>query len=262
MTSFGHAAYFGLGAYGAALTTTQTPAGMWGGIVVAPVAAGIGALLFGWLCVRLSGVYLAMLSLAAAQIVWSIAFQWVAVTGGDNGILNVWPHVLVRPAWAYYLLVLLVVTGAMLAIRRMVRAPFGYAIRAVRDNAVRARAIGIGVHESQWMAFALAGTFAGLAGGLWAHLRGSVFPTALAVPQSVDGLVMVMLGGLSVLEGPLVGAGMFHLAKTELVRHTELWRLVLGLLIVGLVVAFPQGVLGGVMGLIRDPRRAAQDVAK
>ena len=124
------------------------------------------------------------------------------------------------------------------------RCPFGYAVRAARDSPIRARAIGIDVRRTQWLAFALAGTFAGLAGGLWAHLRGSVFPSVLGVAQSVDGLVMVMLGGLSVLEGPVVGAGMFHLLKTELLRHTEVWRLLLGLIIVGLVVVFPQGVLG------------------
>ena len=115
MTSFGHAAYFGLGAYGAALLVKHAGIGMWGGLVAAPMLAGLGALAFGWFCVRLSGVYLAMLSLAAAQIVWSIAFQWVSVTGGDNGILNVWPAALVRPAWAYYLLTLAVAGAGLYA---------------------------------------------------------------------------------------------------------------------------------------------------
>ncbi len=254
MTSFGHAAYFGLGAYGAALLVKHAGIGMWGGLVVAPVLAGFGGLVFGWFCVRLSGVYLAMLSLAAAQIVWSIAFQWVSVTGGDNGILNVWPAVLMRPAWAYYLLTLTLVGFGLAAVQRIVGAPFGYALRAARDSAVRARAIGIDVARVQWLGFALSGAFAGLAGGLWAHLRGSVFPSVLAVPQSVDGLVMVMLGGLAVLEGPLFGAGLFHLLKTELLRHTELWRGILGLLIVTLVIVFPQGVLGGLLGLWRRRR--------
>ena len=251
MTSFGHAAYFGLGAYGAALLFAHAGIGMWGGLIAAPVMAGLGALLFGWLCVRLSGVYLAMLSLAAAQIVWSVAFQWISVTGGDNGILGVWPHAWVRSAWAYYILVLAIARSGLCLIRVIITAPFGYALRASRDNAVRSRAIGIDVMRIQWLAFALAGAFAGLAGGLWAHLRGSVFPTVLAVPQSVDALVMVMLGGLAVLEGPLAGAGLFHLLKTELLRHTEVWRLVLGLMIVVLVMAFPQGVMGGVVKALR-----------
>ena len=256
MTSFGHAAYFGLGAYGAALLVAHAGIGMWGGLIAGPVTAGLGALLFGWLCVRLSGVYLAMLSLAVAQIVWSVAFQWVAVTGGDNGILNVWPHPWVRSAWAYYLLVLVIAGGGLYFVRSIINAPFGYALRASRDHAVRARAIGIDVTRIQWLTFALSGALAGLAGGLWAHLRGSVFPTVLAVPQSVDALIMVMLGGLAVLEGPLVGAGLFHLLKTELLRHTEIWRLVLGCIIVGLVVVFPQGVMGGVLVLLRRRRPA------
>ena len=125
-----------------------------------------------------------------------------------------------------------------------------------KGHAVRARAIGIDVTRIQWLTFALSGALAGLAGGLWAHLRGSVFPTVLAVPQSVDALIMVMLGGLAVLEGPLVGAGLFHLLKTELLRHTEIWRLVLGCIIVGLVVVFPQGVMGGVLVLLRRRRPA------
>lgn len=247
MTSFGHAAYFGLGAYGAALLVKHAGVGMWGGLLAAPLLAGLGALLFGWFCVRLSGVYLAMLSLAAAQIVWSIAFQWVEVTGGDNGILNVWPAAVVQPAWAYYLLTLAVAGLALYAVRRIVGAPFGYGLRAVRDSAVRSRAIGIDARSMQWQAFTLAGAFAGVAGGLWAHLRGSVFPTVVSVPQSVDALVMVMLGGIAILEGPLLGAGVFHLLKTELLRQTELWRGALGLLIVTLVLVFPQGILGGLL---------------
>ena len=129
-------------------------------------------------------------------------------------------------------------------------------MRAVRDSGIRARAIGIGVRAVQWQAFALSGAFAGLAGGLWAHLRGSVFPSVLSVPQSVDALVMVMLGGIAVLEGPLLGAGVFHLLKTELLRQTELWRGILGLLIVTLVLVFPQGILGGLMGYWRRRYRA------
>ena len=246
LVSFGHAAYFGLGAYGSAMLARHTGLGMEAGLIAAPIVAGLGAALFGWFCVRLSGVYLAMLSLAASQIVWSVAFQWVSVTGGDNGILEVRPSAWAQPRTAYYLLALLLAGAAILALRRIAFSPFGYALRAARDAPLRAEAVGIDVRRAQWLAFTLSGVFAGLAGGLAAYLRGSVFPTILAIPQSVDGLVMVLLGGLGALEGPLIGAGLFHLLKTELLRHTDTWRLVLGLAIIAIVLVFPQGIMGSI----------------
>jgi branched-chain amino acid transport system permease protein len=244
LVSFGHAAYFGLGAYGAALLVKHFGLGMGYGLIAAPLAAGLGALLFGWFCVRLSGVYLAMLSLAAAQIVWSVAFQWLPVTGGDNGILDVRPYAWASSRWAYYLLSLVLAGAGILMLRWIVFSPFGYALRAGRDSALRAEAVGIDVRRLQWLAFVLSGLFAGLAGGLAAYLRGSVFPTSLEIPQSVDALVMVLLGGLASLEGPLVGAAVFQLLKSELLRHTDLWRLILGLTIVALVLVFPHGIMG------------------
>ncbi|EWY41929.1 ABC transporter permease [Skermanella stibiiresistens SB22] len=244
MVSFGHAAYFGLGAYGAGLLVKHLSGGMVAGLVSAPLFAGLGALLFGWFCVRLSGVYLAMLTLAFAQIVWSIAFQWYAVTGGDNGILGVWPDGWASPRWAFYYLSLVLCAGGVLMLRRVIFSPFGYALRAGRDSPLRADAVGIDVRHLQWLAFTVAGAFAGLAGGLYAYSKGSVFPTLMAIPRSVDGLVMVLLGGVQTLTGPLVGAAVFHALNTEMVRYTDHWRLTLGVAIVLLVVIFPQGIVG------------------
>jgi branched-chain amino acid transport system permease protein len=194
--------------------------------------------------VRLSGVYLAMLTLAFAQIVWSISFQWVAFTGGDNGVLGVWPS-----AWAsgktvfYYVSLALCAAGALL-LRRIIYAPFGYALRAGRDSPLRAEAIGIDVMRVQWAAFALAALFAGLAGGLFAFSKGSVFPTYVSIGRSVDALMMVLLGGVQTLSGPIVGAMVYAGLHEQLTRLTDLWRLVLGGAIVALVLAFPQGVAG------------------
>jgi branched-chain amino acid transport system permease protein len=244
MASFGHAAYFGLGAYGAALAARHFAAPMEVGLVLAPLAAGLGGIVFGWFVVRLSGVYLAMLTLAFAQIVWSITFQWVALTGGDNGILGVWPS-----AWAsskiafYYLSLVLCVAGALL-LRRIIYAPFGYALRAGRDSPLRAEAIGIGVMRVQWAAFTLAAIFAGLAGGLFAFSKGSVFPTYVSISRSVDALMMVLLGGVQTLSGPIIGAVVYAGLHEQLTRLTDLWRLVLGAAIIALVLAFPQGVAG------------------
>ena len=244
MVSFGHAAYFGLGAYGAGLLVKHFAAGMLPGLAAAPLLAGAGALLFGWFCVRLSGVYLAMLTLAFAQITWSVAFQWQAVTGGDNGILGVWPDGWASPRWVFYYLSLAGCAGGILMLRRIIFSPFGFALRAGRDSPLRADAVGIDVRRIQWLAFTLAGTFAGLAGGLYAYAKGSVFPNLMAIPRSVDALVMVLLGGVQTLSGPVVGAAVFHTLNTEMVRHTEYWRLLLGVSIILLVLIFPMGIAG------------------
>jgi len=244
MASFGHAAYFGLGAYGAALAVKWLAAPMGLGLALAPLAAGLGGLVFGWFCVRLSGVYSAMLTLAFAQITWSIAFQWVELTGGDNGILGVWPAPWAAGKLTYYYLTLALCLGATLILRRIIHAPFGYALRAQRDSPLRAEAIGMDGFRIRWAGFALAACMAGIAGGLFAYAKGSVFPTYLDIPRSVDALLMVLLGGVQTLSGPIAGAIAFTGLQEQLSRMTDLWRLVLGIVIVLLVLFFPQGLAG------------------
>ncbi|GKS96510.1 ABC transporter permease [Acidovorax sp. SUPP2825] len=241
--SFGHAAYYGLGAYGAAVLLKAFSMPMPLAMALAPLVAGAGALVFGWFCVRLSGVYLAMLTLAFSQIVWSVVFQWDAVTGGSNGLIGVWPAPWLGGA-AYYYLTLALVGLSVLALRRVLFAPFGYALRAGRDSALRAEAVGIDVRRVQWMAFVIAGGFAGLAGSLFAFSKGSISPEAVAVGQSVNGLVMVLLGGLQTLLGPIVGAAAFSVLQDAILRATEYWRALFGGVILLLVLAFPQGIAG------------------
>ncbi|MCK8785327.1 ABC transporter permease [Roseomonas sp. NAR14] len=244
MASFGHAAYFGLGAYGVALLVTNFGVPMLGGLVAAPVVAAIAGAVFGWFCVRLSGVYLAMLTLAFAQIAWSGAFQWVELTGGDNGILGVWPEGFLAGPLPFLYLTLAVSIGVTLLLRRVIYAPFGYALRAGRDSPLRAEAIGIGVRGVQWRAFILAAAAAGVAGGLFAYGKGSVFPTYMQISRSVDGLMMVLLGGVQTVSGPIVGAVVFRGLEEQLLRLTDYWRAVLGAAILLLVLAFPQGIAG------------------
>ena len=244
MISFGHAAYLGFGAYGAALLVHHLGFGMEAALIAAPLLSALGAAVFGWFCVRLSGVYLAMLTLAFAQIAWSIVFQWYDFTGGDNGVLGVWPSAWAGEAWVFYYVALGLGLGGMWALRQCVFAPFGLALRATRDSAARAAAIGIDVKRHQWHAFIVAGAAAGLAGGLYAFLKGSVFPTVMSIPISVDGLVMVLLGGVQTLLGPVVGAVVFTGLKIGLAGETNYWRIILGALIIASVLAFPQGIVG------------------
>lgn len=248
MVSFGHAAYFGLGAYGAALAVTQLGAPMELALFTAPALAGLGALIFGWFCVRLSGVYLAMLSLAFAQIAWSIAFQWYAVTGGDDGLLGIWPPEWASGRVAFYYLTLAVVTGGVLALWRLLYAPFGYALRAGRDSLPRAEAMGIDVRRHRWMGFAVAGLFAGIAGGLYAFSKGSVFPDEMAIPRSIDALIMVLLGGVQTLTGPLIGAATF-VGLSDQISRLEYWRAILGAVIIAICVLAPLGIVGSLRAL-------------
>ncbi|BDA86529.1 ABC transporter permease [Aureimonas sp. SA4125] len=249
LDSFGHAAYFGLGAYGAALGVQWLGLPMELALIAGPLMGLAGALVFGWFCVRLSGVYFAMLTLAFAQIAWSVAFQWVDVTGGDNGILGVWPADWASGPEAFYWLALVAATVCVVVLRRLTFSPFGYRLRALRDSPTRAEAIGIDRRGTQYAAFAIAGTAAGLAGALFAFLKGSVFPDVLSIPFSIDALVMVLLGGVATVSGAVVGALVYTLASIWLVSQTDLSRLVLGGLIVFLVVAFPQGIVGTIAGM-------------
>jgi branched-chain amino acid transport system permease protein len=185
-----------------------------------------------------------MLTLAFAQIAWSVAFQWVSVTGGDNGLLGIWPAPLVATPARFYWLSLAISAGLVIALRVMVFSPFGYSLRAVRDSALRSEAIGIDGKRVQWAAFIIAGTLASAAGALFAYLKGSVFPDSLGISLSVDGLVMVLLGGVETISGAIVGAIVYKALNIWLVSQTDLSKLVLGGLIILLVIAFPRGIVG------------------
>lgn len=244
MVSFGHAAYFGLGAYAAALVLTGLQLPMALALVAGPVAAAAGALLFGWFCVRLSGVYLAMLTLAFAQIVWAIVYQWDEVTGGSNGVVGIWPSGRAASPTVFYYLALACSAAGLWLLRRILFSPFGYAMRASRDAPLRAEAIGIDVKRVQWLAFVVAGAFCGMAGALFAFSKGSISPEAIGISRSVDGLVMVMLGGVQSLLGPVAGAAVFTWLQDVVARETDYWRALLGLAILALVLLFPAGLAG------------------
>ena len=256
MASFGHAAWFGIGAYGAAWAVKGLALGMTAGLILAPMLAGTAAALFGWFVVRLSGVYLAMLTLAFAQIVWAAMFQAVEITGGDNGILGVWPAAWAADPRVFYAMTLILAVAATLLLRRILYAPFGHALRAARDSDLRAEAIGLNASNLRLAAFAIAGAAAGLAGGLAAFSKGSVFPNFIAISRSVDGLLMVLLGGVQTIAGPIIGAiaytGLFDL----LLLATDQWRAILGLAIIGIVLAFPHGIAGSIHRLWLRGREA------
>ncbi len=250
IVSFGHAAYFGLGAYASGLLVTKLGMPMEPALIAAPLAGGFFAALFGFFIVRLQGIYLAMLTLAFAQIAYAVCFQWVEVTGGDNGIVGVWPSAWAASRSAYHYIVLVAAVVGILALRHVIYAPFGASLRAARDSAQRAEAIGIDVRSHRWLGFTIAGAAAGLAGGLYAFSKGSIDPTLLGIPLSVDFLAMILLGGMQTVMGPVLGAAAFHSIKDVFMPLTDHWRFLLGASIIALVLIFPRG-LGGAYAALR-----------
>jgi branched-chain amino acid transport system permease protein len=244
MVSFGHAAYFGLGAYGAAVLLKLAGLPMPAAFVLAPLVAALAACAFGYFCVRLSSIYFAMLTLAFAQIVYAVVHQWDDVTGGDNGMLSVWPaRWLAAPARYYYWALAATLVGLLL-LRLVAASPFGLTLRAARDHARRAEAVGVNIRALQWTAFVVAGFVAGLGGAIFAFLKGSVFPVYTEAPMSVQPLVMVLLGGIGSPSGPLIGAAVYKLLDTVITRYTDYWQIVLGAILLVLVLAFPRGIAG------------------
>ncbi|WP_315740914.1 MULTISPECIES: ABC transporter permease [unclassified Bradyrhizobium] len=256
LASFGHAAYFGLGAYGVAFLAKMAGLPMIACLLLGPLLGALGAAVFGAFAVQLSGVYFAMLTLAFAQIVWSIAFQWVAVTGGDNGILGLWPEKWAASPSHFYWLALGVSALVVSVLRLITFSPFGYALRGMRDSPLRSESIGINGKRIQWTAFIIAGTTAGLGGALFAYLKGSVFPDNMGISLSVDALVMVLLGGVETVPGAIFGAIVYKALNIWLVSQTDWSKLVLGIFIVLIVVVFPKGIVG-VVETVMHRRRAA-----
>ncbi len=243
LVSFGHAAFFGVGAYAAAWVHLAWGWGLMGALLTATFASLLLAATFGAVLVRSSGVYLAMLSLALAQVLWAGASQWVALSGGDNGLIGLQLVGLGLRPWFFVLLGLLGLL-AIAALRRFARSGLGAALQAVRDAPMRVAASGLPVQAIKWQVLLQSAALAGLGGGLFAAHKGSVFPSVLSVSTSVDFLLVVLLGGLQQLWGTLAGALVLVLASSELGRNFIYWRGALGLLVMLIMVWAPSGLLG------------------
>lgn len=244
LVSFGHAAFFALGAYGAALAHLNWGASLGWALLAGMALALAVALVFGALVVRSSGVYLAMLSLALAQMVWAGATQWVGLTGGDNGLIGLrLIDVADRPLWDAVLLVLSLLAVAGMA--RVVKSSRGAALQALRDAPMRAAASGLQVQLLRYQVFVGSALLAGLAGGLWAAFKGAVFPSVASVAMSVDALLVILLGGVHQLWGAAVGSTLLVWGGAELGQGLDYWRGILGVLIMVVMVLAPSGVLGG-----------------
>ncbi|MFN6359539.1 MAG: ABC transporter permease [Burkholderiales bacterium] len=240
--SFGHAAYFGAGAYAAALISLKLKWGFLASVLLAPWIAAMLAMIFASACIRLSGVYLAMLTLAFAQIVWSVIYQWDDVAGGSNGLVGVWPEGVFADRRVFALVVFAILIITIYVIRRMHQSYWALALRAARDAPLRLQAQGVAREPLQWFAFVSAAWLAGLAGALFAFSKGSIAPDLLSISRSVDMLVMVLLGGLQSVWGPLWGGLSLTLLQDWLARDWDYWRGMLGVMLLGLVLLWPGGL--------------------
>ena len=243
LVSFGHAAYYGGGAYIAALLIVHADSPMELAFLLSPLGAGLAALAIGWVCLRSTGVYFAMLTLAFAQLAWSLVFQWGDVTGGDDGLVNIWPAEWLKETTVYFYFTLVFAVSGILILRHVAHSPFGYALRAARDSERRAEATGMNTRQIKLLAFGFAGFMGGLAGALFVFSKGSIFPNELEIARSFDALIMVFLGGVKTLSGGVVGASFFKGIEEALLKF-EYWRLLMGLLIIFVVIAAPDGIVG------------------
>ena len=259
MVSFGHAVYFGLGAYGLAITIAKFGWPIWAGIVAGPLVSAFFGLVYGALCVQLTAIYAAMLTLACAEITFAVVFQWFDFTGGDSGISGHVPAMLgLSPGW-FGIVVLAVVTVSLLLLWRVVHSPLGLTIRAVGENPTRAAAMGHGRKRVQLAAFVISAFLSGVAGTLFGIFHGNVFPDYVGVLFTIDGLVMVLLGGLYSFGAGIYGAIVYKILDNLLAHYFEYWQLVIGLILVVVVLVSPSGIAGFVhrAGGWRRRRKAA-----
>jgi branched-chain amino acid transport system permease protein len=242
--SFGQAAYYGIGAYTTALMITKASLPLPLCMVASILLAGIFALIFGYFCVRLTGIYFAILTMAFGQLVFYIIFQWYSFTGGDNGIQGIPVPPLLQDAYAYYYFTLALVIAALIVMRFITNSPFGYTMRAIRDNSDRTRFIGINIRGYMLINFVIAGMFAGLAGSLWAPFNRSIAPDLANWAHSGIPVFMAVIGGPLSFFGPLVGSVVYTFLSAFVTGFTEYWPIVIGIIIIFIVLFLPGGILG------------------
>lgn len=248
MLSFGHAAFFGVGGYAAAILMKK--AGLPAGVafaalpLVAMLAAAAVAALVGFFSVRRAGIYFAMLTFAFQMLLYTVALKATGLTGGDDGMTGLKPPGLLAKPLAYYYFALALVAPALYVLFRLVSSPFGYALRALRANPRRLQYSGVDVRAHQLAAFIITGAFAGLAGGIFALSSGNVFPGWLNWTASATPIVMAVLGGVHTFLGPALGAAVYVVLEVLISGKTEYWPLAMGVIILVLVLLMPEGLTG------------------
>lgn len=244
MVSFGPAGLYAVGAYATAILLTKYGAPFFVAVLAAPVVAAIVGAVVGWFCVRRSAVYFALLTLAFAQIIWTVIFEWYDFTNGDNGIVSIpIPEILYSIRNSYYFS-LTIATVCIFVLWRIVHSPFGATLQAIRENPLRTEFIAVPVRKYQLAAFVISSFFLGIAGSLFCVFAGSVFPDYAHWVKSTDMLVVCLLGGIYNFAGPIVGSGVYILISKVIAKNTTYWMFFLGIIIVFLVLYMRNGMVG------------------
>jgi len=244
LLTFGHGCYYGVGAYTAALLMTEMGMPMFPAMFAAMVMGGLVALVFGFFCVRLTGVYFSILTLAFAQLMFSVFQQSYTLTGGDLGILDIQPPAFLVAVNNYYYFTLVMVGFSIWLLWRILHSPFGRTLHASRDSVVRTQFIGINVRRYRLAAFVIAGVFASLAGALFAPFNRAVAPFLVSWVKSSDPVLMTLLGGAGTFWGPVVGAAVFTTLHEVAIGYTTYWLLLMGSILLVGVLFLPGGILG------------------
>jgi branched-chain amino acid transport system permease protein len=242
--SFGHAAFFALGGYVCAILLKTHGWPLAAALAAAVLASALAAAVIGYFCVRLNEIYFAMLTLAFSMLLWSVAFKWRGVTGGDDGFVGLRLPALLAGRERVYWFVLAVAALATAALWRICHSSFGRALVAIRENPARAAFIGIDVRRMRLLAFIVAGSFAGVAGALFALYKRGMHPDAAFWTESAQVLIMALLGGTHVFFGPAIGAAVLHTLQVVAGQVTLYWPLVLGCVLLVIVLAAPEGLAG------------------
>jgi branched-chain amino acid transport system permease protein len=239
-----HGAIFGVSTYVVLYYVTVAHGSPWVGILLGALAATGVAVVFALLAIRTSGVYFLLLTLALGMVIWGVCLRWTSVTGGENGLRGT-----VRPAWlgdhaSLYYFTLAATALMALAMWRIVNSPFGLTLKGIRESEVRMRTLGYNVPLHLFIGFTVSGFFAGLAGALYAFFNSFVSPSTVALGQSVEGLLMAIVGGVGTLFGSLIGAALIIGLENIVSAYTERWSMVLGLMFIFTMILAPEGVLG------------------
>jgi branched-chain amino acid transport system permease protein len=270
LLSFGHSAYFGMGAYAVALAVKYLKFSSMEMLLLGGVlASALVSVVFGFLCVRYTRIFFGILTMALSQVLWSLAFKFFWVTGGSDGLRVPTPTLLgglVRMgdgdkldflSHRYYFYVLAVFVAAVLVMWLIVHSPFGKALQAIRDNETRAEFVGVHVRGYRLVAFVISGVYTGLAGVLWVPLNGLTTPDILHWTFSGKIVFFTVLGGFQTFAGPIIGAVAYNYLETYAVGHTVYWQLVLGVVLVVLVLVLPAGIVGSALRWLPRARRSA-----
>jgi branched-chain amino acid transport system permease protein len=247
MVSFGPAGFYAVGAYTTALILINTPLPYALAFAAGPVIAALSAIIIGWFCVRLTQVYFALLTLAFAQIIHTIIFEWYSFTKGDNGIVDIPIPSLLRSITHYYYFSFFVIVLCLVLLRLIIKSPFGKILQAMRENAQRAESIGINVRLYQLSTFVLSSFFLGVAGSLFCGFNKNVFPNYAHWGKSTEMLVVCLLGGIYNFFGPIVGSIVYLFLDKVITAYTQYWPLVLGLIII-ILLLFLRGGIAGFIG--------------